>query len=408
MNTRATLTKLIEAHGATPVFEESFTSCGNKQHVSFVCKCRVSASKAVRDIIRCGAMCKACQANNKRETISLLKTLPKAVITDPETQKICATCKRTKDKAEFTHAQNAEIEINNCVKCREKHQAKDTRLREKRKLTEVDNADTHQKCIKCLKIFEKDKFKPDVGSCAVCRKGSDAQNKKWKSKAKLINDEDSCTKMCIRCKQTGDKNKFITESGHLGVVCISCRDMIGVSQDTYKEHYVAYKKSRGPCVDCGESDMRLLDFDHIDRDGKVMTVSSCKSLEQLMAEGPKCEMRCIRCHQKRTSSQLNFYGVSKTRRGVTFARKISQDYVNNKKVEIGACCDCGWFDATLLEALHFDHIDPTRKRYNISEMAARGMSKEDIDMEMAECELRCSHCHRIRTFVQFNCKLYEN
>lgn len=62
-----------------------------------------------------------------------------------------------------------------------------------------------------------------------------------------------------------------------------------------------------PCVDCGESDPDVLEFDHIA--GKVMEVSrllASASLDRLMEEIERCEVRCANCHTRRTAGQFGW------------------------------------------------------------------------------------------------------
>lgn len=62
-----------------------------------------------------------------------------------------------------------------------------------------------------------------------------------------------------------------------------------------------------PCVDCGNSDVRVLEFDHRDRTGKTWDVcgmfdsSSWATIEYEIA---KCDVRCANCHRIRTQDQF--------------------------------------------------------------------------------------------------------
>jgi hypothetical protein len=63
------------------------------------------------------------------------------------------------------------------------------------------------------------------------------------------------------------------------------------------------------CVDCGEDDPRVLDFDHL-RD-KTMEIGalvrSGYSWKRIAQEITKCEIRCANCHRRRTAKQVGAY-----------------------------------------------------------------------------------------------------
>lgn len=69
-----------------------------------------------------------------------------------------------------------------------------------------------------------------------------------------------------------------------------------------KEWKVEYLSSH-PCVDCGESDIRCLDFDHI-TGIKFANISVLirrgQTLKKILSEVAKCVVRCANCHRKRT------------------------------------------------------------------------------------------------------------
>lgn len=59
-----------------------------------------------------------------------------------------------------------------------------------------------------------------------------------------------------------------------------------------------------PCVDCGEADLRVLEFDH--RDGARKTAEVTKlaadgvTWTAVLREIEKCDVRCANCHRART------------------------------------------------------------------------------------------------------------
>jgi hypothetical protein len=67
-----------------------------------------------------------------------------------------------------------------------------------------------------------------------------------------------------------------------------------------RQHVLDYKAAH-PCVDCGETDIRCLDFDHRDPKEKKFLVSEITLSKRsvLDAEMAKCDIRCANCHRKR-------------------------------------------------------------------------------------------------------------
>jgi hypothetical protein len=70
---------------------------------------------------------------------------------------------------------------------------------------------------------------------------------------------------------------------------------------------------RSSCLDCGETDLVVLHFDHV-RGPKVGEVSKLArrgvSLTTLQEEIDKCEIVCANCHMRRTSKQFNWFKAS--------------------------------------------------------------------------------------------------
>lgn len=65
-----------------------------------------------------------------------------------------------------------------------------------------------------------------------------------------------------------------------------------------------------PCVDCGEKDIIVLEFDHTDPSLKFKNISDLVnkgSILSLLEEIKKCEIRCSNCHKRKTAKQFNLY-----------------------------------------------------------------------------------------------------
>jgi hypothetical protein len=73
--------------------------------------------------------------------------------------------------------------------------------------------------------------------------------------------------------------------------------------------------SEKACVDCGENDPIVLEFDHVEPKTKVRGVARMLSghwaWEKVLAEINKCEVRCANCHRRKTYNQYSFWGRTK-------------------------------------------------------------------------------------------------
>ena len=62
-----------------------------------------------------------------------------------------------------------------------------------------------------------------------------------------------------------------------------------------------------PCVDCGQSDVMVLEFDHLrDTSFGISWGLGEKSWAQILLEIEKCEVVCANCHRKRTAFRAGF------------------------------------------------------------------------------------------------------
>lgn len=65
-----------------------------------------------------------------------------------------------------------------------------------------------------------------------------------------------------------------------------------------------------PCVDCGEPDPVVLEFDHVRGDKKANVkrmLAGTYSLDSVFTEIAKCEVRCANCHRRITAKRAGHY-----------------------------------------------------------------------------------------------------
>ncbi len=115
------------------------------------------------------------------------------------------------------------------------------------------------------------------------------------------------TKTCSTCKKIIPLSQFPSK-GKSGLVnnCFKCyrpkkRSSRKSKSITILDFIRNYKKTHS-CVDCGISDWRVLDFDHV-RGIKRFAISSKMngqaSIKTIKEEIAKCDMRCANCHRIR-------------------------------------------------------------------------------------------------------------
>lgn len=135
------------------------------------------------------------------------------------------------------------------------------------------------------------------------------------------------TKTCARCKTDKPWDQFDKRpNGKPVAYCKPCR------KEYAREHYAnrsdEYKSRERqrkfalraqvwnylldhPCVDCGEDDPMVLEFDHRDPSLKEYNVSKMVSAripwDRIIVEINKCDVRCSNCHKRRTAKQFGWY-----------------------------------------------------------------------------------------------------
>lgn len=80
-------------------------------------------------------------------------------------------------------------------------------------------------------------------------------------------------------------------------------------RNAVRDYLVAFL-SENPCVDCGESDPIVLDFDHRDGELKSFNIGDARrsgySLASVQSEVAKCDIRCANCHRRITYRRGGF------------------------------------------------------------------------------------------------------
>ena len=131
-------------------------------------------------------------------------------------------------------------------------------------------------------------------TCSVCKR-SDVEFHKNGSKP------DGLQSTCKECKKEVGAKYFQDSKGHH-------KNLNKERKRKARQHIWDYLKTH-PCIDCGESDPIVLEFDH--RSDKLMPVSHMinvgASLEKIDLEIAKCDIRCAHCHRRKTAKDFGWY-----------------------------------------------------------------------------------------------------
>lgn len=139
-------------------------------------------------------------------------------------------------------------------------------------------------------------------------------------------------KICSKCKELKDVSCFTLMSkskNTLQAWCIPCRsdydrarwknfsieqkaEVVARKERTIQKNreYIISILKESSCTDCGERDILVLHFDHLDRKSKSSSISNMvtrSTVSSIKKEIEKCVVRCANCHARRTAHQLGFY-----------------------------------------------------------------------------------------------------
>ena len=146
-----------------------------------------------------------------------------------------------------------------------------------------------------------------------------------------------------------------------------------------------------PCIDCGQADIRLLEFDHVNGQklrGIAHLFSWGFNWNTIETEIAKCEVRCANCHRIKTIEQGSGWRSTQPAKQPAKSYQMVRIYLSTHP-----CIDCNNPDIRILE---FDHVHG-HKIDEISHLLSQSYGWPAIEAEIAKCEVRCANCHRLKT-----------
>ncbi len=125
--------------------------------------------------------------------------------------------------------------------------------------------------------------------CTICKKEKEDKDFCWKYKN--IRRETYCKE----CKAKKAKIHYKTYK--------SKKMELETKRKKEMRQFLLNYKAQHPCVDCGEVNPLVLEFDHINSKNKknVLARMHGNSMEVVLKELDKCEVRCANCHAIKTA-----------------------------------------------------------------------------------------------------------
>ena len=116
---------------------------------------------------------------------------------------------------------------------------------------------------------------------------------------------DGLNSQCKDCKRVVQRNWYVkNKARHIANVARRRR----AAETELIRRILEYLRCH-PCVDCGETNPVLLEFDHV-RGRKLNSVCDLSrrgsGWAKIEAEISKCEVRCCRCHRLKTAKQFGY------------------------------------------------------------------------------------------------------
>jgi hypothetical protein len=130
--------------------------------------------------------------------------------------------------------------------------------------------------------------------CSACHR-TDVEFHKNSSKA------DGLQTICKTCKKERDATYYSSNKAEQ-------RRRVKDRRRNIRQYMLDYLKTH-PCVDCGEQDPIVLEFDHLG-DKKINLsdiVSAGLCLDKVKEEIAKCDVRCANCHRRKTAKDFGWY-----------------------------------------------------------------------------------------------------
>jgi hypothetical protein len=137
-------------------------------------------------------------------------------------------------------------------------------------------------------------------TCSNCHKNKKVSEFNWKNKVRGWYNS-----LCKSCHSEYRKTHYLANRK----IYLKKARKWNKKQTIFLREFIYSYLSEHCCVDCGNKDIRTLDFDHeFDKKmGISLMVRNCHSVESIKKEISKCKVRCANCHRIKTFQRGKYW-----------------------------------------------------------------------------------------------------
>ena len=129
--------------------------------------------------------------------------------------------------------------------------------------------------------------------CGRCNKVKPLADFNWRRKGRGQRDN-----LCRDCRSAYKREHYRANKQRYIDQARERKQLLALERTTY---LIEYFRTH-PCVDCGEPDAVVLEFDHLrDKEFEVAQALPYRSWKSILDEIAKCEVVCANCHRRRTA-----------------------------------------------------------------------------------------------------------
>jgi hypothetical protein len=137
---------------------------------------------------------------------------------------------------------------------------------------------------------------PEELTCCRCGIRRPADEFAWRRKVRGQRDT-----FCRPCRSAYGKEHYKANKQRYIDQARAQKQRLALERTTYLLGYFASH----PCIDCGETDPLVLEFDHLrDKRFDISRALASRKWESILAEIEKCQVVCSNCHRRRTYRRM--------------------------------------------------------------------------------------------------------